>query len=851
LILATQRPSGVVSDQMRANMKFRMCLRVETAEDSREMLGRNDAATLPAIGGRGYVQVGGGPLNEVQAAWSGAPYDETKPDPVYPVSDILDALDKPADAPRSLLGWLVGALAAEAKRQNIPKQFKPWPDPLPKVLPLNKPVNAEYIQNGRLGNQVVINPAVADWINNPDAKPLWKPVDWKSAMSLDVPVGILDNPYSSEQRVLKVDLSGDPIVVFGAAGRGKSTFLKSLIISMASVRSPADLHIYVLDFGRGGLKALRPLPHIAGIVDTNEEERVERLLRVVRTTIDDRQQKLQAYDSLTDYNTKHPDDALPMVVVVIDNVSEFKELYERFLMELGAMVRDGRSFGVYFVATATLMIDVPSKLFNILTQRYTFTQSDAGDYTTIVGRGWSRFNDEPGRGLAVELVGETPVPLEFHTAVPVGEGEADPYRELAQCMAKAWASLESQSPQLKAKRARPVEPLTKLIDVASILPAIGAGSPARAVPVGINDLNREPAMIEFGAKGPHLIVIGPPVTGKSSMLRSLVLSLAHCYPPDRVAMVLVDPSDPSRRFFSFGGNGDNRLDKLPHVLATVTNTKELDEAIKRLQAEYDEQVIEQLKGRPDVFRAQNNQARTIYVIIDHYDDAESTFKGNGMSALSEAGKGKNLSLVIGGTLNIMRSSSDDLRRRAESARYTVVLQDYETVRYMGVRGSFSVNKELPPGRGFLIKAVSASMIQAAMPYAEGKNGLSAEEQLDGLIGAIRAKYPQPAQWSYYAKDLAALETAIKGEEGGAAEVQQPAGAQVAPPPEASAAMSELAELLKMQAGMGSIEIPDADPSQMVSLELPDEPGNGNVPPAEPQKQTAAEGGSTEKKSKKK
>jgi hypothetical protein len=170
---------------------------------------------------------------------------------------------------------------------------------------------------------------------------------------------------------------------------------------------------------------------------------------------------------------------------------------------------------------------------------------------------------------------------------------------------------------------------------------------------------------------------------------------------------------------------------------------------------------------------------------------------------------------------------------------------------MGVRGSFSVNKELPPGRGFLIKAVSGSMIQAAMPYAEGKNGLSAEEQLDGLIGAIRAKYPQPAQWSYYAKDLAALETAIKGEEGGAAEVQQPAGAQVAPPPEASAAMSELAELLKMQAGMGSIEIPDADPSQMVSLELPDEPGNGNVPPAEPQKEIVAEGGSTGKKSKKK
>src|SRR6185436_14569208 len=84
-----------------------------------------------------------------------------KPDPVYGVPEILDALDKQADPPRSLLGWLVGALAAEAKRQDIPKQFKPWPE----QLPLNQPVNAEYIQNGRLGKTVTINPAVAAWLD--------------------------------------------------------------------------------------------------------------------------------------------------------------------------------------------------------------------------------------------------------------------------------------------------------------------------------------------------------------------------------------------------------------------------------------------------------------------------------------------------------------------------------------------------------------------------------------------------------------------------------------------------------------------------------------------------------------
>ena len=70
-------------------------------------------------------------------------------------------------------------------------------------------------------------------------------------------------------------------------------------------------------------------------------------------------------------------------------------------VDLIALIRDGRSFGVYFVITASLTNDVPNKLFNLLSQRLTFTMSDPGEYTTVVGRGWPRFNDTPGRGLAV------------------------------------------------------------------------------------------------------------------------------------------------------------------------------------------------------------------------------------------------------------------------------------------------------------------------------------------------------------------------------------------------------------------------------------------------------------------
>ncbi|MCL4505430.1 MAG: FtsK/SpoIIIE domain-containing protein [Chloroflexi bacterium] len=836
LLLATQRPSGAVTDQMRANMKYRISLRVETTDDSKEMIGRPDAATLPAIPGRGYVQVGGGNLSEIQVAYSGASYDETRPDPRYNNDEIMAALES-TDAPRSLLGWLVGSLAAEARRQNIPKQFKPWPSPLPDQLPMNRPINAEYIAKGKYGKEIVINPAVAEWMANKDAEPIWKAHDWSKPLPVSANIGIIDNTLLAEQRVLNVDLSGDPMIVFGASGRGKTTFVKSLLIALAAQRRPDELHIYCLDFGRGGLKALRALPHVGGIVETNEEERVERFMRMIRNIIDDRQQKLQSYDSMDDYNARNPDAALPSVVVVVDNAVEFRETYDKYLPDLLSLLRDGRSFGVYFVMTASLLGDITNKMLSLLNQRITFTQADRMDYFAIVGRGAPRINDTPGRGLCVGLVDDKPTPLEFHTAAPLSEDPADQtdyFRVLTQTIAQAWAKLVAGDPSLKGKCALPVEPLTKAVDIATLLPAIGQGSPKISVPLGITDLDRSPTVVDFVGKGPHWIVMGPPVTGKTTTMRSLVMALAHCYSPDQVGLILVDPADPSRRFYNFGIEGEYRIDKLPHVLATVSTAKEMDEVVRRLRAEYDEEVIGRLSDKPDVFSAQDNNKRHLFVLADNYDDIEPINRNRALSALNDVGKGKNLHLVLCGTINGMRSGMDELRKRAEGSRYAYVFNDYEAVRYMGVRGTFSVTKELPPGRGFMVKAVSASMTQMALPYVEGRP--DSEAQYRSLIDAIMTRYPNKAKWSYFAQDTAALETAIKGD---AAQAQAAGATATAAPGESLAAPTPADQLPDWQSQMEDMlkglpkfeDVGQVDPSRMASVtyEVPDEPvpaGNG-------------------------
>lgn len=833
LLLATQRPTGAVTDQMRANMKYRLSLRVETADDSKEMIGRPDAAFLPAIPGRGYVQVGGGNMNEIQVAYVGAGYDETRPDPRYSVDEMLEALET-TDAPRSLLGWLVAALAAEAKRQSIPKQFKPWPSPLTDQLPLNLPVNAEYIAKGALGKEIVINHDVAAWMANETDEPIWTAPEWGKPLSVNANVGIIDNTLLAEQRVLNIDLTSDPLMVFGASGRGKTTFVKTLLLALAARHRPDALHIYVLDFGRGGLKALRGLPHVGGIVESNEEERVERFMRMVRNIIETRQVQLQAYDSLEEYNAANPQNPMSAVVVVVDNAIEFKENYEKYQSDVLALVRDGRAFGVYFLFTAALVADAGGKLLNLFNQRVTFTQQDRVDYITIVGRGAPFVNDVPGRGLCVGLVDERPAPLEFQTGIPLSadpDDQTDYYRVLAQRMAQAWAKVVTSDPTLKSKRAKVVEPLTMMLDLATILPPLGQGKPKFSVPVGISDLDREPAYFDLGTKGPNLIIMGPPVTGKTTTMRALALALAHSYSPEQAALILLDPSDPSRRFYNFGLTETERLDKLPHVLATASTAKELDTAVRRLRAEYDEEVIERLRDQPDVYQAQDSAQRHIFVLLDNYDDAEIFNRGvKALDALTDAGKGKNMHIVLCGSLNAMRGGMDDLRKRVESSRYAYVFNDFEAVRYMGVRGTFSSSKELPAGRGFMVKAVSAALWQLATPYVEGR--AESEAQFTQCIRDIINAYPTPARWSYYADDMAALNLAIRGEAedvtalpaAGLMGVPGGNGANPEVPDlpsndELADAQKELEELLK---GMPVFdEIPAFDPSRMASVEIPD------------------------------
>ena len=286
LILAAQRPSGV-TDQMRSNIKFRICLRVETSGESREMLRREDAAFLTSVPGRGYLQVGNDDIELIQVAYTGEKYiDTTRQRTTVIWPDRGGKYDPSIDQePPELYRAIVLELEKLANAHGIPKQSAPWPGFLPSKLSLadllissdlkRKTVTAKryltQVDVMTLGqpapSDLTLNPGLMIWINGDDADDGWlEPLDWEHYAVRPV-VGLVDHPIAAKQLPLVIEFQRGHVVIFGASGWGKTTFLRTLVVSLAATHSPNHVWIYVIDMGGRSMGILREFPHVgAGII---------------------------------------------------------------------------------------------------------------------------------------------------------------------------------------------------------------------------------------------------------------------------------------------------------------------------------------------------------------------------------------------------------------------------------------------------------------------------------------------------------------------------------------------------------------------------------------------------------
>ncbi|WP_216830392.1 type VII secretion protein EssC [Alkalihalobacterium elongatum] len=368
LILATQKPSGVVDDQIWSNSKFRISLKVQEKADSMEVIKRPDAAELKTTG-RFYLQVGYNELFELgQSAWAGAPYIPTEKvekhqDNSIRIIDNLGRVIKSAKVdkqqgavknPPKQIDEVTKYLENLAKQENI--KVKPlWLEPIPQLIYIDQ-LKAKY--EAKTEEPFVLNPVVGEY----------------------------DDPANQRQMVMRMPITEEGnTVIYGVAGSGKTTFLATTIYSLMEEHTPDEVNFYMLDFSSETLSWFRQAPHVGDVLLSHESEKISNLFKMLNSEIENRRRLFSNYGG--DFSTYNQvaSESLPSIVVVIHNYSAFSEMYEQYEEAISFLTREGLRYGIYFILTAANAGAVRYRLLQNFKQLFVLQLNDSSDYSGILG----------------------------------------------------------------------------------------------------------------------------------------------------------------------------------------------------------------------------------------------------------------------------------------------------------------------------------------------------------------------------------------------------------------------------------------------------------------------------------
>lgn len=408
LILATQKPAGVVDDEIWSNSRFKICLRVQDRQDSIGMLKRPEAAFLTRTG-RAYLQIGNDELFELfQSGYSGAVYEPREGKEQASADEVeMIRLDGSEAVLRSRSSLEEGRSVnqIEACVQYIIQKCREYQ--ISAVMPLWLPKLAGDLTLETLEEQYQIN---RGW----------------GILAL---LGLIDQPEQQKQYPLVIDLlMTSNLLIAGMAGCGKTTLVKTLVMSLVPHYTPEQLQIYCLDFSSRTLKMFEELPHVGGVVFFEEEERVVRLFHLLTGEIACRRKILEEkkVGSMQEYiKTNSP---MPLFLLIIDNMLELTERFPKLEEEVLRLIRDGSRYGICTVATVNRTGDLRRRMRQNFEKLLPLQLADKGEYMDIFGMSPKILPERmPGRGLAAEEG-----ILEYQAALPapgVNETERREYLE--------------------------------------------------------------------------------------------------------------------------------------------------------------------------------------------------------------------------------------------------------------------------------------------------------------------------------------------------------------------------------------------------------------------------------------
>ncbi|HGO2238033.1 TPA: type VII secretion protein EssC [Staphylococcus aureus] len=388
LILATQKPSGVVDDQIWSNSKFKLALKVQDRQDSNEILKTPDAAdiTLP---GRAYLQVGNNEIYELfQSAWSGATYDiegdklEVEDKTIYMINDYgqLQAINKDLSGledeetkeNQTELEAVIDHIESITTRLEIEEVKRPWLPPLPENVYQEDLVETDF-------------------------RKLWS----DDAKEVELTLGLKDVPEEQYQgpMVLQLKKAGH-IALIGSPGYGRTTFLHNIIFDVARHHRPDQAHMYLFDFGTNGLMPVTDIPHVADYFTVDQEDKIAKAIRKIHDIISERKRLLsqERVVNIEQYN-KETGNSIPNVFLIIDNYDTVKEspFMKEYEEMMSKVTREGLALGVYIILSGSRSSAIKSAIFTNIKTRVALYLFENNELTNIIGSYKKGVKDVKGR----------------------------------------------------------------------------------------------------------------------------------------------------------------------------------------------------------------------------------------------------------------------------------------------------------------------------------------------------------------------------------------------------------------------------------------------------------------------
>ena len=679
MILATQKPGGVVTPQIDANTNIRVVLRVANESDSRDLIGVADAAEIPTgFPGRGVIKVGGGSeLAPFQTAYVGsrsrvhsgvetgladfgygARRARLRPVAAAPSDDHdLGRAAASSDSDDTDLALIVAAARAAWSTEPRPPLRRPWLPPLPGVTALDR-----ILKDGGGGD---------------------------CDLGLGMPIGLADLPRRQAQEPYLLDLNGaGHVAVYGAAGSGKSTLLRTIACSLCLVFNsdrPGPV-VYGIDFG-GGLAMIEALPAVADLIPGADHERLLLLIDHLERELEQRQRQLV--------------DRPPPIVVLIDGFAPFWEMLEGYDFGRAAekfvmLMSQARSVGIHMILTADQRSAIPFSCLGAVGLRLLQRLASPDEYRSLgLNHAPSPGSMPPGRTLVVDGP-------EIQIAVPMGEpdGVMDPGMNPG--MNARMADGRQQAVAIDALAGRlgsrwmsaggpPIRALDDIVELA----AVGETNYLSSVPIGLSPA-RQRVTVDL-VDNPTMLVLGGAGSGRSTVL----LTLGHQLRP-----LVVD-----RR--AVAAKRSSPINDAAVLYAPVLGPDgpPASAALEDLAAEIED-------------RAKNGFDQTMLLAID---DADAFFDdGDASRALTKMVlncRDAGVVMLVSATSFRAGAAYETWIRALRSAGHGIVLQpggdkdeDLFDVRFP--RGSAM---RFPSGRGYLIVRSTVQVVQVATGWPGAAN----------------------------------------------------------------------------------------------------------------------------------